>query len=117
MLPAASLLQAYEEGFTAERALHDFLDRHGQRCSQLIDLNVPHPDLKVALSLQGRASFEDVAERDVVLAALEDAKTSYQAGDIPVLFAVSPVQFEYRINYVPSRQVRCITPEEAEPTS
>src|SRR5215813_13693304 len=47
VLPATSLQKAYEQGLTTEQALHDFLERHGQRCSHLIDLNVPHPNLKV----------------------------------------------------------------------
>ncbi|MGH9201110.1 MAG: hypothetical protein ACRD2A_07730, partial [Vicinamibacterales bacterium] len=39
VLPTATLHQAYDSGVTTEEALRVFLDRHGQRCSHLIDLN------------------------------------------------------------------------------
>jgi hypothetical protein len=118
VLPAASLRQAYEEGFTTAQALQEFLDRHGQRCSQLLDLNVPHPDLNVALSLQGPASFEDIPDGDAVLTALQHAGPGYQTDDgIALLFAVSPVKFEYRLNYTPTRHVRCVAPAADEATS
>ncbi len=118
VLPATSLHQAYEEGFTTEQALQDFLERHGQRCSHLIDLNVPHPNLKVTLSFEGRAPFESVPERDEVLTTLKRAYLRYRADDsIPLLFTVSPVEFEYSINYVPTHQVRCVAPGDDDATS
>jgi hypothetical protein len=41
VLPAAALNQAYDEGVTTERAFSDFVERYAQRCSGLVDLNVP----------------------------------------------------------------------------
>jgi hypothetical protein len=118
VLPVASLHQAYEQGLTTEEALHDFLNRHGQRCSSLIYLNVPHPNLKVMLSLQARTSFEGVWEEDKVLTRLTTAYVKYHADDsYPLLFTISPVKFEYSINYVPTRQVRCVAPKDDDSTS
>jgi hypothetical protein len=115
VLPAASLHQAYQEGLTTQQALSAFLDQYGQRCSDLIDLNVPHANLRTMLSLQGSARFEEIAEGDAALAAAEKAHEP-DAG-IPLLFAVSPLKFEYRINYVPTRQVRCVAPAGDDATS
>ena len=111
VLPAMSLHQAYEEGLTTRQILRAFLDRHAQRCSDVLDLNVPHPNLRVALSLQGRMSFDDIPEQDEVLTALKEVyrKQGSSAG-APMLFTVSPVQFELSIDYVPTRRVRCILP-------
>jgi hypothetical protein len=118
VLPATSLHQAYEEGFTTEHALQDFLDRYGQRCSHLIDLNVPHPNLKVTLSLQVWTPFEGIPEREEVLVALKSAYLRYRADDsIPLLFTTSPVEFEYSIDYVPTHQVDCIAPGDDDTTS
>jgi hypothetical protein len=118
VLPAASLHRAYEEGLTTEQVLQGFLDRHGQRCSHVIDLNVPHPHLKVTLSLQGQASFEGIPARDELLTVLRSAYLKYHTDDsIPPLFTVSPAKFEYSINYVPAHQVRCVAPGEDDATS
>jgi hypothetical protein len=118
VLPVTSLRQAYEEGLTIERALRDFLDRHGQRCSHLIDLNNPHPNLKVALSVQVRTPFESISEGEDVLALVKSAYLKYHTDDsIPMLFTVSPVEFEYSLNYVPTHRVRCVAPKGDDATS
>jgi hypothetical protein len=118
VLPAATLHQAYEAGVRTEDALRIFLDRHGQHCSDLVDLNVPHPNLKVTLSLQGWISFEDIPERDEVLSTLENAYLRYHSDDsIPLLFTSSPVEFKFSIDYVPRRQVHCVAPKDDGPIS
>jgi hypothetical protein len=112
VLPAAALNQAYDEGVTTERALSDFVERYAQRCSGLVDLNVPQADLKVSLSLQTRTSLDEISEDDEVLTAL---KTEYlKRGDAigsPMLFTASPGRFNFTLDYVPKRQVRCAAPE------
>jgi hypothetical protein len=118
VLPAATLHQAYDAGVTTEDALRVFLDRHGQRCSDLIDLNIPHPKLKVTLSLQGWMPFEDIPNGDEVLSTVKNAYLKYHSDDsIPLLFTSSPVAFEFSINYVPTHQVRCIVPNDDGPIS
>jgi hypothetical protein len=118
VVPAILLQQAYEEGFTTEQALQDFLDRHGQRCSHLVDLNLPHPNLKVTLSLQVPAALESIPENDEVLAAVKSTLLRYRTDDsIPLLFTISPVKFEYSINYVPTHQVHCVAPNDDDMTS
>ncbi|HEX2114189.1 MAG TPA: hypothetical protein VHM01_07265 [Alphaproteobacteria bacterium] len=111
VLPAATLRQAYDEGATTERVLSEFLERYGQRCSSLLKLNAPHPNLKVRLSLQTRTSFDEISEDDEVLTALKTEYLKRTETGSPVLFTTSPGHFDYTINYVPKRQVRCVTPE------
>jgi hypothetical protein len=118
VLPSATLDQAYAEGLSTEDVLGAFLDRYGQRCSHLIDLNVPHRDLKVELWLQNRTRLEDVSNKDDVLAALRDAYRAQRPDDeTPLLFVVSPVHFDYTIDYVPARRVRCVAPGDESPAS
>lgn len=112
VLPAATLRQAQNEGFTTERALGDFLEKYGQRCSGLANLNAPQPNLKVTLSLQNPARFEDILEGDEVLAEFKAEYLRRRAKpESPVLFTVSPGQVEFTIDYAPKRQVRCAVPE------
>jgi hypothetical protein len=112
VLPTATLRQAYDEGVTMEDALRAFVGRYGQRCSSLIDLNVPHPHLKIRLSWQGQARLNEIAEKDEALAALRDAYLRQRIGDnVPSLFTVSPGHLDFTIDYVPTNRVRCIAPE------
>jgi hypothetical protein len=116
VLPTATLLQAHYEGVATEDALGDFLERYGPRCSKIVDLNVAHPKLTVALSLQSPGLFEDISEKDVELTALRNAHSKFGIeNDVPHLFTVSRLKLEYSINYVPKRRVRCVTPRD--PTS
>ena len=43
VLPTATLYRAYEEGLTTQDILDVFLDRYGQRCSGMVDLNMCVP--------------------------------------------------------------------------
>ncbi|HZF37161.1 MAG TPA: hypothetical protein VE914_25460 [Candidatus Angelobacter sp.] len=120
VLPPDLLQQAYDEGLTTERAFGAFRDRYGQRCSGLIDLNAPHRDLKVTLSLETPASLEQLAEadRETVRVAWKAASRGDRVDErAPLLFAVSQVTFSYRIDYVLTRRVRCVAPGDDEPTS
>jgi len=120
VLPAVLLQQVYDESLTTVQALGAFLDRFGQRCSGLIDLNAPHRDLKVTLSLKTPASLQQLTEedRDTLRTAWEAAYPSDRTEEhIPLLFAVSPVSFGYGIDDLPTRRIRCVAPGDDEPTS
>lgn len=118
VLPAAALAEAYDAGLGTETALRDFIERYGPRCSDLLDLNLSHPDLAVGLSLQVPARPEDVPSAEDVLTALKRASVKYSAGnDLPLLFTVSPLTYAYTIDYVPTHQVRCIAPGEGDESS
>jgi hypothetical protein len=119
VLPTATLAAAYEEGVSTENIVRSFLDRYGQRCSDLIELNITHPNIRVELSLQSPTRFEGIPAKDEVLTTLKNVYINHRAGnDIPLLFTISPVKYEYWFDYVPTRQVHCIKPrEESRPTS
>ena len=112
VLPAAALNQAYDEGLSTERALGDFLERYAQRCSGLLDLNVPQPNLKVTLSLQTPTSLDEISEADEALTALKSEYLKRRIEtETPMLFIVSPGQFDLTVDYVPKRRTRCALPE------
>jgi len=112
VLPEHTLRQAHAEGMTTERAVGDFLEKYGQRCSGLLDLNARHAALKVKLSLQTRSSFDDIPDGDAVLAEMKaEFLKRYSDRGSPVLFTVAPDHVELTIDYVPTRQVRCVAPE------
>jgi hypothetical protein len=78
-----------------------------------VDLNIPHPDLKVELSLQSPIAFKDTSERDEVLATLMRTYLSKRTeGSTPLLFTILPEHFDFSINYVPTHHVTCVTPHE-----
>ncbi len=118
VLPTATLYRAYEEGLTTQDILDVFLDRYGQRCSGMVDLNMPHPDLKVGLSLQSPSAFKDTSERDDVLATLKRTYLSQRTeGSTPLLFTILPEHFDFSINYVPTHHITCVVPNEGGPTT
>jgi hypothetical protein len=118
-LPAATLRQAHQQGLSTKEALVAFIDRYGQRCSHLLNLNLPHPGLKVALSLQVPSTLDVASGEAKELEALTRAYLKqHEEIDLPLLFLVSPGEVEYSIDYVPMRRVRCVAPTDDEgPTS
>jgi hypothetical protein len=118
VLPTATLRRAHEEGATTEDVLRQFLDRYGQRCSHVVDLDAPHANLRVELSLQVPGSLEDVARSNEVLTTLRRAYLRQRPDDeLPLLFTVVPEHLVFSIDYVPTHGVRCVSPPTDEPTS
>ena len=118
VFPIATLLQAHVEGITTEDAVRAFLERYGQRCSNLIDLNAPHSSLRVRLSLQSPADLGDIDQEDEVLFSFRSVYLKEKLDpDVPSLFTVSPDHLDLTINYVPTRQVHCVSPGAVSPTS
>ena len=112
VLPEPTLRQAHAEGMTTERALGQFLEKYGQRCSGLLNLNERHASLKVKLSLQTPTSFDDIPDGDEVLTEMKaEFLKRYSDRGSPALFTVAPEHIELTIDYVPTRQVRCVAPE------
>src|SRR5260221_12914013 len=77
VLPAATLAAAHAAGVSTPEAVRLFVGRYGQRCSAGLDLDRPHPHLRVQLLLQTPGALEDAGERvqGEMLDALESTKT------------------------------------------
>jgi len=95
--------------------LQAFIDRDGQRCSHLLDLNISKPGLKVAaigVPTPHPASL-GFATTTIGATSRDDDGT-----DMPLLFLVSPGEIEYSIDYTRTRSAHCMTPkDEGRPAS
>ncbi|HEX9489831.1 MAG TPA: hypothetical protein VF930_06070 [Stellaceae bacterium] len=114
VLPAATLAAAHAAGVSTPEAVRLFVGRYGQRCSAGLDLDRPHPHLRVQLLLQTPVALEDAGERvqGEILDALESAKTK-PLPRVERLFAVTDAPAEVFIDYVPQRHARCVRPGDA----
>jgi hypothetical protein len=114
VLPAATLAEAHAQGVSTPDAVRLFLGRYGQHCSAGLDLDRPHPRLRVQLFLQKPVALEEAGERlqSEVLEALKSAKTK-TLPRVDRLFAVTDAPDELVIDYVPQRQARCVKPGDA----
>lgn len=118
VLPEATLAEAHAQGVSTPDAVRLFLGRYGQHCSASLDLDRPHPNLRVQLFLQKPVALEDAGERlqGEILDALKTAKAKNKAKKLPTveqLFAVTDAPDEVVIDYVPQRQARCVSPGDA----
>jgi len=117
VLPAATLAEAHAQGVSTPDAVRLFLGRYGQHCSANLDLDRPHPNLRVQLFLQKPVALEDAGERlqSEILDALKSVKTN-KAKKLPKvdqLFAVTDPPDEVVIDYIPQRQAHCVQPGDA----
>src|SRR5690349_3048989 len=114
VLPAQTLAEAHAQGVSTPDAVRLFLGRYGQHCSASLDLDRPHPNLRVQLFLQKPVALEDADERlqGEILDALKTAKTK-KLPKVEQLFAVTGAPDEVVIDYVPQRQAHCVRPADA----
>jgi hypothetical protein len=91
-----------------------FVARYGQHCSAGLDLDRPHPHLRVQLFVQKPVALEDAGEsvQGEILDALKAAKTK-KLPRVARLFAVTDAPAEIFIDYVPQRHARCVIPGDA----
>jgi len=117
VLPAATLAEAHAQGVSTPDAVRLFLGRYGQHCSANLDLDRPHPNLRVQLFLQKPVALEDAGERlqSEILDALKSAKSNKtkKLPKVDQLFAVTDPPDEVVIDYVPQRQAHCVRPGDA----
>src|SRR5713101_5070326 len=86
VLPEAALAKAHAAGVNTSDAVRLFVGRYGQHCSAGLDLDRPHPHLRVQLFLQKPVALEDAGES-------------------------TPA--EIFIDYAPQRHARCVRPGDA----
>lgn len=97
VLPAVTLEEARKAGLSVKEAITAFLDRYSPQCADVLDMNEPHPGLKVALSLE-RPFDGDGAELDGVLLPGH-------------LFVTDDEEARFTVDYVPTRKAVCVVPE------
>ena len=116
VLPEATLAEAHAAGISTPEAVRQFVARYGQHCSAGLDLDLdrPHPHLRVQLFVQKPVALEDAGEsvQGEILDALKAAKTK-KLPRVARLFAVTGAPTEIFIDYVPQRHARCVIPGDA----
>jgi hypothetical protein len=111
VLPEETLDEAHQAGVSTPQAAEELLKRYGQRCSSIIDLDRPHPHLKVQLFLARRVGLMDAPPevRDQIGEALTTDSSTAPAPDM--LSVTSEKSSDFFIDYVPSgTAVRCVSP-------
>jgi len=102
------------EAVAPAEAARLLVQRYGQRCSDVLDLDRPRAHLRVQVFLQRPVALEDASERvqGEILGVLKTAKTK-PLPRVARLFAVTDAPAEIFIDYVPQRHARCVIPGDA----
>lgn len=96
-LPSETLATALRSGLTTRQAVAQFLGRFGPKhCSDVIDMNIPHPNMKVEVRILQEKPLR-LSER---LAGLRKAFE----------VRVDEAATEVMIDYVPEKTAKCVSP-------
>jgi hypothetical protein len=111
VLPDSALNEAHAAGVSTRDAVRLFIERHGQHCSDIIDLDEPQRNLKVQLFVSRPVALEDASERvqGEVLNALKEAKQR-KFPRVKSLFVTADEHTDLVIDYVPTRRATCVQP-------
>jgi len=116
VLPEEVLAQARATGLSIEGAVNALLGRYAPpMCSSLIDMNVPHANLKVDLLIEHPVALKDAdaPTQEGAADALNHALKSQGTGSVPHIERVFVVDREPQrlsIDYVPEHQAHCVEP-------
>jgi hypothetical protein len=116
VLPEAVLGEAQAAGLSTEQAVSAFLGRYAPRtCSSLLDMTVPHTNLRVDLLIERPIALDavDEATQEEAATTLNHALKSVTRGSVPHIdrvFIVDQKPVSLSIDYVPDREVRCAEP-------
>jgi hypothetical protein len=119
VLPEAVLSEARAAGLSTERAVGAFLARYAPKtCSSLLDMNVPHTNLKVELLIQRPVAPDDIdgATQEEAAATLNHALKTLTRGSVPHIdrvFIVDQKHLGLSIDYTPDQTVHCVEPPNA----
>jgi hypothetical protein len=109
VLPQETLDAAHAAGLSTPDAVQQLVERYGQHCSDVIDLDQPHQHLRVQLFIEKRVAFP--AAPAGTQGEVRDALKSRQSALPPDTLAVTPEDSsELFIDYVPARSAHCIAP-------
>lgn len=111
VVPEAMVQDAHAAGLSTADAVTRIVQRYGQHCSDVLDLDQPHRHVKVQLFLSRPVALEDAPER-VQGEILETLKTA-KAKPLPRvddLFVTADEPVDLFIDYVPQRRARCRQP-------
>jgi hypothetical protein len=116
VLPQAVLAEAQAAGVSTEHAVSVFLGRYAPRtCSTLLDMTVPHTNLRVNLLIARPVAPDaiDEATQEDAANTLNHALKSQTAGSLPRIeraFIVDHKTLGLSIDYVPDEKPHCVEP-------
>ena len=119
VLPEAVLGEAQAAGASTEHAVGAFLGRYAPRaCSTLLDMTVPHTNLRVDLLIEHPVAPDaiDEATQEDAANTLNHALKGQTRGSLPRLeraFIVDQKRLSLSIDYVPDEKVHCVEPANA----
>jgi len=119
VLPEEVLSQAHATGLSTEGAVGAFLGRYAPSlCSTLVDMNVPHSNLKVELQLEHPLALKDAdaAIQEDAANALNHALKSQTTASVPHIqrvFVVDRTPLGLSIDYAPDHKAHCAEPQDA----
>jgi hypothetical protein len=111
VFPATALDEAHAAGVSTRDAVRLAIERYGQHCSDVLDLDGPHRNLQVRLFLSRPAAIEKAPEhtQGEVLDALNATKQT-KLPDDKSLFVTDDEHTDLVIDYVPTRHATCVQP-------
>jgi len=119
VLPDAVLGEAQAAGVSTEHAVGAFLGRYAPRaCSTLLDMTVPHTNLRVDLLIEHPVAPDaiDEATQEDAANTLNHALKGQTRRSLPRLeraFIVDQKRLSLSIDYVPDEKVHCVEPANA----
>jgi hypothetical protein len=119
VLPEEVLVQARATGLSVEGAVSAFLGRYAPPlCSTLIDMNVPHANLKVDLLIEHPVALKDAdaPTQEDAADALNHALKSQASASVPHIervFVVDRSPLSLSIDYTPDYKAHCVEPSDA----
>jgi hypothetical protein len=109
VLDQTTLDDAHAAGLSTHDAVRQVLQRYGQHCSDVIDLNRPHRHLRVRLYIARRVPFRKAPAN--TRSEVGQAMKSTGAKAPPDTLSVTSEHYsELFIDYRPSRNAECILP-------
>ena len=112
VLPADTLAAARAEGVGTDEAVALFIERYGQHCSDIIDLD-HRQKLSVQLFLSQPVDLDDASEttqQEVGNALKSVTASGKRPPHVKNLFVTEPGARHLTIDYVPSRKASCVKP-------
>jgi hypothetical protein len=109
VVPEAVMQEAQAAGVAMPEAARQLVQRYGQRCSDVLDLDRPHAHLRVQVFLQRPLALEDASDRvqNEILDTLKTAKTK-PLPRVNNLFVTSEAGSEIFIDHIPGRKGQCV---------
>jgi hypothetical protein len=109
VLDQTTLDDAHAAGLSTPDAVRALLERYGQHCSDVIDLNRPYRHLRVRLYIAKRVPFHEAPAN--TRSDVRQAVRSTRAKAPPDTLSITAEHYsELFIDYEPSRNAECVLP-------